>query len=202
MNASPVEFQFVTADPHYNHARIIWFAGRPFPDVETMEQSLIKYWNLVVGKDDNVLVLGDFILVERERAPQIVAQLKGHVYLLRGNHDRWRSDEWFKEAGFADVYHDPITLGNIVFSHKPMPARELGDRFNVHGHVHRHCSNDVKHLCICPEVTEYCPLTMKQIREYVNARGYHTEFEPPPGLTGFTPLGPPGPAGAARARRS
>lgn len=202
MNACRVEFQFVTADPHYNHARIIWFAGRPFPDVETMEQSLIKYWNLVVGKDDNVLVLGDFILVERERAPQIVAQLKGHVYLLRGNHDRWRSDEWFEEAGFADVYHDPITLGNIVFSHKPMPAGELGDRFNVHGHVHRHCSNDVKHLCICPEVTEYCPLTMKQIREYVNARGYHTEFEPPPGLTGFTPLGPPGPASVARARRS
>jgi len=202
VNACRVEFQFVTADPRYNHARIIWFAGRPFPDVETMEQSLIKYWNLVVGKDDNVLVLGDFILVERERAPQIVAQLKGHVYLLRGNHDRWRSDEWFEEAGFADVYHDPITLGNIVFSHKPMPAGELGDRFNVHGHVHRHCSNDVKHLCICPEVTEYCPLTMKQIREYVNARGYHTEFEPPPGLTGFTPLGPPGPAGVARARRS
>lgn len=156
-----------------------------------MEQSLITCWNLVVGADDNVLVLGDFILVERERAPEIVARLNGHAYLLRGNHDRWRSDQWFKEAGFVDVYHDPITVGNIVFSHKPLSTRELGDRFNVHGHVHRNCSADPKHLCVCPEVTEYCPLSMKQIREYVNERGYHTEFVPPPGFTGVNLPGPP-----------
>jgi len=191
LDVPEVEFQFVTADPHYNHARIIWFAGRPFPDVETMERSLIACWNGVVDKDDNVLVLGDFILVERERAPEIVAKLNGHIHLLRGNHDRWRSDEWFKEAGFEGIYHEPITLGNIVFSHKPIPTRELGDKFNVHGHVHRHCSADPKHLCICPDVTEYCPLTMEQIREYVNARGYHTEFEPPLEMTGFVPPGPP-----------
>ncbi len=189
MNEPHVDFEYVTADPHYRHARIIWFASRPFPDVETMEESLIDRWNLVVPKVANVLVLGDFILVDREEASAIVARLHGKIYLLRGNHDRWRSDEWFMEAGFAGIYHDPITIGNIVFSHKPIPTRELGDNFNVHGHVHRHCSNDPKHLCICPEVTEYAPLTMKQIREYVNPRGYHTEFRPPPGMPELAPFG-------------
>jgi len=182
MDASRIEFQYVTADPHYRHSRIIWFASRPFPDIESMEESLIARWNLVVPDKANVLVLGDFILGERERAPEIVSRLHGKIHLLRGNHDRWRSDDWFLEAGFAGIYPDPITIGNIVFSHKPIPTRELGDNFNVHGHVHRHCSNDLKHLCICPEVTEYSPLTMKQIREYVNPRGYHTEFQPPPGM--------------------
>jgi calcineurin-like phosphoesterase family protein len=191
LQVPPSKFQFVTADPHYNHARIIWFAGRPFPDVKSMERSLINCWNLVVGRNDNVLVLGDFILVERERAPEIVSQLNGNIHLLRGNHDRWRSDAWFKDAGFVEIYDEQIAMGNIIFSHKPIPARDLGDMFNVHGHVHRHCSNDPKHLCICPEVTEYCPLTMDQIREYVNERGYHTEFQPPSGVTEFTPPGPP-----------
>ena len=188
MDAPQVDFQFVTADPHYRHTRIIWFADRPFADVESMEQSLIDRWNLVVPQEANVLVLGDFILVERERAPEIVAHLHGNIHLLRGNHDRWRSDEWFMEAGFAAIYPEPFSIGNINFSHKPIPTRELGGNFNVHGHVHRHCSSDPKHLCICPEVTEYAPLTMKQIREYVNARGYHTEFEPPPGMPELAPL--------------
>ena len=76
-----------------------------------MERSLIACWNGVVGKDDNVLLLGDFILVERERAPEIVARLSGHIHLLRGNHDRWRSDEWFKEAGFVEIYHEPYHHG-------------------------------------------------------------------------------------------
>jgi calcineurin-like phosphoesterase family protein len=188
VDAPQVEFSFVTADPHYRHARIIWFASRPFPDVDTMERTLIERWNLVVPPEANVLLLGDFILVERERAAEIVAQLNGNLYLLRGNHDRWRTDEWFLEAGFADVYHESFAIGNIVFSHKPVPSRELGDNFNVHGHVHRHCSADPKHLCVCCEVTEYSPLTMAQIREYVNPHGYHTEFRPPPGVPEFPPL--------------
>jgi len=41
-------------------------------------------------------------------SPQILTQLNGHVYLLRGNHDRWRSDEWFKEAGFMEIYREPV----------------------------------------------------------------------------------------------
>ncbi|MCL5734488.1 MAG: hypothetical protein M1274_02705 [Actinobacteria bacterium] len=165
MDASQVEFHYVTAGPHYRHSRIIWFASRPFADVESMEQTLIERWNVVLPEEANVLMLGDFILVERELAPQIVARLNGHIHLLRGNHDRCRSDQWFLEAGFVAV-----------------------DMFNVHGHIHRHCSGDPKHLCIVPEVTEYSPLTMKQLQEYVNPRGYHTEFRQPPGVPEFPPL--------------
>jgi calcineurin-like phosphoesterase family protein len=179
-----VHFDFVTADPHYRHSRIIWFAARPFQDVDAMQEALIRCWNLTVGPDDTVLLLGDFILMEREQAPGIVRQLNGSIHLLRGNHDRWRPDEWFLEAGFAAIYHEPLLIGNIVFSHKPMSRRDLGAFFNVHGHVHRNCSNDAKHMCICPEFTEYCPLTMRQVREFVNELGYHTEFRPPESVLG------------------
>jgi calcineurin-like phosphoesterase family protein len=178
------EFDFVTADPHYRHSRIIWFAGRPFPDIEAMQEALIRCWNLTVGPDARVLVLGDFILVEREQAPEIIRALNGTIHLLRGNHDRWRSDQWFLEAGFAGVYREPLVSGNIIFSHKPMSKRELGNFFNVHGHVHRNCSDDAKHMCICPEYTEYCPLTMQQVREFVNDRGYHSQFRPPESVYG------------------
>jgi len=43
-----------------------------------------------------------------------VSRLNGHIHLLRGNHDRWRSNEWFMEAGFAAIYPEPFAIGNIT----------------------------------------------------------------------------------------
>lgn len=36
---------YFTADAHFGHANIIKMCERPFPDVETMNESMIAAWN-------------------------------------------------------------------------------------------------------------------------------------------------------------
>lgn len=43
------QVDFVTSDTHFNHARIIELAGRPFSTVEEMDAELIRRWNETVG---------------------------------------------------------------------------------------------------------------------------------------------------------
>ena len=50
---------FFTSDFHVGHTNVIRFDGRPFKDVDEMNQSLIDNWNSVVGDEDVVFYLGD-----------------------------------------------------------------------------------------------------------------------------------------------
>ena len=85
---------FVTADTHFGHAAAIQQFARDFSDVTAMDAGLLAGINDVVGPDDVLYHLGDFVgpvegcsktshaEVMRER----IACKK--IVLLRGNHDR------------------------------------------------------------------------------------------------------------------
>lgn len=47
------------SDLHFGHFNIIRFDMRPFESTEEMDRELVKRWNDVVDKDDQVYVLGD-----------------------------------------------------------------------------------------------------------------------------------------------
>ena len=53
---------YFTSDLHFNHANIIMLCNRPFQSVEEMNRVLIENWNNAVNKNDDVYVLGDFIM--------------------------------------------------------------------------------------------------------------------------------------------
>ena len=42
------------SDTHFSYANIIKYAGRPFANVDEMNQTLIDNWNSFVGVDDQV----------------------------------------------------------------------------------------------------------------------------------------------------
>lgn len=48
------------ADTHFSHFNIIRYTGRPFSNVEEMDQTLIRNWNSLVEDEDLVFFLGDF----------------------------------------------------------------------------------------------------------------------------------------------
>lgn len=53
---------YVTADLHLGHANIIGHTGRPFDNVEDMNEAIIDGWRRTVTDRDTVWILGDFAL--------------------------------------------------------------------------------------------------------------------------------------------
>ena len=77
-----------TADHHFGHERILELAGRPFSTVDEMNRTMIERHNDLVGDDDIVWILGDVAMGHIAETMPLVGQLRGHKYLIAGNHDR------------------------------------------------------------------------------------------------------------------
>jgi calcineurin-like phosphoesterase family protein len=157
--------QFLTADEHFSHIRIVSFCGRPYHNVSEMDGDLVLRWNLTVGPDDEVWVLGDVAMGKLDESLLYVGLLNGTKHLVIGNHDRPFRCEGTKyvhaiqpylEAGFVDVFDRDaqITLQvgefEVLASHFPYSEPPLGGREDKfasvrptdHGmrlvHAHRH----------------------------------------------------------------
>ena len=109
---------YFTSDHHFNHKRILGYAGRPFANVEEMDAELIKRWNEVVQSDDRVFHLGDFVFGKVKDAAKYFSQLNGQIHVL-ANH--WHHDKGWLPAnvGPCDVYisrsaHQVIILPPMV----------------------------------------------------------------------------------------
>lgn len=78
---------FFTSDTHFNHDFVRKICNRPYSTIEEHDQKLIENWNSVIGIDDTVFHLGDFCFGGAPKWKEIINQLNGHIYLIRGNHD-------------------------------------------------------------------------------------------------------------------
>lgn len=108
---------FFTSDTHFNHANIISYCNRPFASLEAMNHGLIERWNAVVGPEDRVFHLGDFSMGPKNRRPDFVRALRGHLILVRGNHDA--KTEVMLAAGFHEVY-ETYQYGPWHLEHVPL----------------------------------------------------------------------------------
>ena len=129
--------EFVIADTHFGDANILHFAQRPFKNITDMNNCLVASWNNVVSDDDIVYIIGDFVDPVYDMATaEAVLQLKGHKYLIRGNHDTLSDEEYFA-LGIERVYDFPILKdGFYVFSHEPIFLNKAMPYANIFGHVH------------------------------------------------------------------
>jgi calcineurin-like phosphoesterase family protein len=79
---------FFTADLHLGHFKIIEYCRRPFATLSDMNDTLIDNWNALIRDNDDVYVLGDFILARTEDQYNIIrSRLKGRIHLIEGDHD-------------------------------------------------------------------------------------------------------------------
>lgn len=69
--------KLVTADQHFNHARLIHYLQRPFKDVDEANETMIINWNAKVNENDLVYVLGD--MVWQGDAKEILDRLNGKI---------------------------------------------------------------------------------------------------------------------------
>ena len=127
---------FFIGDTHFGHAGIIQFnetkPHRPFDTIEEHDEELVRRWNSVVGKKDNVWHLGDFCFGARNIA--IAGRLNGYKRLVLGNHDHYRAEEYLKY--FAKIF-GVVEYNGMVLSHAPLHPNQLKRWYlNVHGHMH------------------------------------------------------------------
>lgn len=161
---------FLTSDTHFSHSNIIKYCDRPFTSTEEMNEELVRRWNSVVGKDDIVYHLGDFMMGSKEDIRIMVARLNGRIKLVMGNHDRYKPAH-YRELGFAEVYDRPIVVGNFwILSHAPiegMVGKEI-PFVNIYGHVHddsRFMTFAPSGICVCVERWHYAPVDFQELQE-------------------------------------
>ena len=133
--------KFYIADLHIGHGHAIEFDNRPFKNVEEMDSKLISNWNSVVGKNDTVYVIGDFIWHREQSWSEILEQLKGNIVLICGNHDPNRFSSKTKSY-FQDIkdYKSIIDKDkHVIMCHYPIPfyKNDMNDDYvMLYGHVH------------------------------------------------------------------
>lgn len=157
------------SDTHFGHVSILYFhplrreaCGVTLEELQSDKNSaiakhdqwLINKWNSVVRKQDTVYFLGDFCLKNKEYTENILRQLKGKKFLIRGNHDKSLNGlenyfEWvgdIKEAKFTNnqfKFIDPNETFCVEMCHYPMLTwnRRPHGTCMVHGHSHGNANN-------------------------------------------------------------
>lgn len=179
---------FFTSDTHFNHANILRFCNRPWESIEEHDQTLIENWNSVVSPDDTVFHLGDFVFGGFPKWKEIVEQLNGHIYLIRGNHDDKQMT-----AGIQTLFEDCLYQARILvdgktvyLNHFPFLCFGHGDpkiykdsySIQLFGHIHsgpNSTSADVSRSSILyptqydvgVDNNNYCPISWKEVNEKI-----------------------------------
>jgi calcineurin-like phosphoesterase family protein len=135
---------FFTADTHFGHAAARALYRRPFPSVAAMDEAMVARWNEVVGPEDEVWHLGDFVVGPRkegalaEAAAALLARLNGRKRLVIGNNDPLAVAAlpgWEGAAHYAELEVDGT---GVVLCHYAFRTWRNANRgwVNLHGHSH------------------------------------------------------------------
>lgn len=161
------------SDTHFGHFNIIKYCSRPYASSIEMDEDIISNWNSVVGVDDPLIHLGDVGLCSYDYLVSILNRLNGRKGLLIGNHDigalkRWKNDKNFLDVGFDCVEQDSVSVGSLLFSHRPI--YDVGnDIINIHGHIHANLHECHSHgINISVEVMNYMPVRLSKILKDFN----------------------------------
>lgn len=170
---------YYTADPHLGHENVIKLSGRPFPNIEEMDETIIANWRAVVRPDDDIYVLGDLIF-KCANPEGYLKRLTGRIHLIRGNHDTFLKNRAL-ERYFVSI-DDMLTIADenrrVFMCHYPLAEWPGYYRNAIHlfGHIHNNRNEAceiMKTLPRCFNVGMDCigftPLTLSQILSFYEA---------------------------------
>lgn len=129
---------YYISDLHIHHKNVIRFDNRPFADTDLMNAVLVNSWNERVTEDDHVYVLGDAFWKNEEESLKILKELKGHLHLVRGNHDAVKGRLRFQWESIEDYMEVNDNGRFVILSHYPIPfyRNQHYGAVMLYGHVH------------------------------------------------------------------
>lgn len=180
---------FFTSDQHFGHNNILKYCPqtRPFGNIDIMNGVLIESWNDVVAEEDIVYVLGDFFMGRATLIDEILPQLNGDIYLIRGNHDEKNRIKKFTEYDIQILgkysFDNFFGLGNVVLCHYPPDQEpdivkeaeaffgEGQDFIWLYGHVHDdapehvHLINGIPCYHVGVDTNDLTPISSEDLRK-------------------------------------
>lgn len=120
---------YLISDTHLNHDNVATYCKRSADFTELIR----KNWNNTVKPEDVVIHLGDVGIGDWKKFD--IEGLTGRKILIRGNHDRQHSCQWWMNHGF-DACLDAMIYRNCWLTHEPATTLPEGTTLNIHGHLH------------------------------------------------------------------
>ena len=141
--------RYYISDLHFYHENLnTKMDCRGFSSAEEMNAYMIRQWNSRVRSCDEVVVLGDFSMGHGPQTNEVLRQLRGKIYLIEGNHDRYLKDKNF-DASRLKWIKPYAEMGDhkrkVVLCHYPVfcyngqyKVDEHGNpkTYMLYGHVH------------------------------------------------------------------
>ena len=178
--------QYFIADTHFFHESVIHFSQRPYENIEEMNRQLIHNWNNKVQSDrDEVYILGDFLYRGTGvQANEMLKQLRGKKYLIKGNHEKYLKDKAFDASAFEWVkdYHTfKYHKRKFVLFHYPILEWDGFFKGSIHlyGHVHNTRVTYFKELLgpnainVCEDMLDFTHISIDEVLTLV----YHRQQE-------------------------
>lgn len=187
--------RWFSSDLHFGHANVIAYTGRPFAGVGEMDSTLVRLWNLAVGPDDEVWLLGDLAMGRIDESLPLAGLLNGRKHLVLGNHDRpfsdhKRRDMWIEryrdEGGFVALHDGEVEAvlsdgSPVRMCHFPYSG-DSGDKdrfvaerprddggWLLHGHVHEKWRQRQRMINVGVDAWAGVPVSEAQIVELIAA---------------------------------
>ncbi|TBL80842.1 metallophosphoesterase [Paenibacillus thalictri] len=167
--------KFYIADPHFGHEAVIRMCGRPFATIDEMDNAIMRNWNQTVGNEDEVYIVGDFMLRSRHTPEYYLRQLSGRKHLILGNHEKWTKrlelTAYFESVSQIKEITDLDR--HLVLCHYPMAEwpRYYKGSLHVFGHIHnnrdcdafRYYGNNPNMLNAGVDINHFTPVGLQQL---------------------------------------
>ncbi len=141
--------RYYIADLHFFHEKLNTSMDcRGFADAEQMNEYMVQKWNARVKPDDEVVILGDLSFGKAAQTNELLQRLKGRLYLIQGNHDRFLEDKAYDASRFVWIrpYEEMKDNGRkVVLCHYPilcyngqyrLDKNGAPKAYMLYGHVH------------------------------------------------------------------
>lgn len=156
-------------DLHGGHDNIVKYRSQFETESEMWELSKKNYHERVT-KRDKIFFMGDTAF-SLERLEDLKGWRGACKVLILGNHCTERLSIFdIVNSGCFDEIHGMYKYKEFWLTHAPIHPAELRHRLCIHGHVHPHSVPDPRYFNTCPEVTNYDPVSLHEIREEMRER--------------------------------
>ena len=163
---------FFISDEHFAHDNIRIYCKRPFQTVQEMDEAIIANYNSVVGPDDTVIHVGDFVFGKKPAAEAYIKRLKGKHIFIRGNHDKWMEN--------SNNYMMEFTIEGmrIVACHYAMRVwnRSHFNSCAVFGHTHGRLPPVGKQWDVGVDNNNFFPVFFEQLKAIMDKQPDNPNF--------------------------